>query len=56
MKTFKQYISEIGANTVLDMLQKTKMSNPEKKELAKMTAKEVGDTLVKKYQLPTKVI
>ena len=59
MKTFNQFMSEMPnldkMNRFMDFLQKTKMSQAEKRGLAKMTAKEVEDAMVKKYELPTKV-
>tara|TARA_Y100001937_G_scaffold87322_1_gene118192 strand:- start:1037 stop:1219 length:183 start_codon:yes stop_codon:yes gene_type:complete len=60
MKTFNQFMSEMPnldkINSFMDFLQRAKMSQSEKRGLAKMTAKEVEDTMVKKYQLPTKVV
>tara|TARA_Y100000768_G_scaffold346929_1_gene294841 strand:- start:869 stop:1051 length:183 start_codon:yes stop_codon:yes gene_type:complete len=60
MKTFNQFMSEMPnldkMNRFMDFLQKSKMSQSEKRGLAKMTAKEVEDAMVKKYQLPTKVV
>jgi len=60
MKTFKQFMSEMpnlrSLNSFMDFLQRSKMSQSEKRGLAKMTAKEVEDNMVKKYQLPTKVV
>jgi len=56
MKTFKQYISEIGMNTVLDLITRTKLKQQDKSDIAKKTADEVESKMVKKYQLPTKVV
>ena len=56
MKAFKQYISEIGMNTALDLITRTKLKPQDKKDIAKQTADEVEDKMVKKYQLPTKVV
>ena len=56
MKTFKQYISEIGMNTVLDLITRTKLKPQDKNDIAKKTADEVERKMVKKYQLPTKVV
>ena len=59
MKTFNQFMSEMPnldkINSFMDFLQRAKMSQSEKRGLAKMTAKEVEDAMVKKYELPTKV-
>ena len=60
MKTFNQFMSEMPnlgkINSFMDFIQRAKMSQSEKRGLAKMTAKEVEDNMVKKYQLPTKVV
>jgi hypothetical protein len=56
MKTFKQYISEIGMNTALDLISRTKLKTQDKNDIAKKTAAEVERNMVKKYQLPTKVV
>jgi len=56
MKTFKQYISEIGMNTALDLISRTKMTQQDKNDVAKKTADEVERKMIKKYQLPTKVV
>tara|TARA_B100000927_G_scaffold92143_1_gene74471 strand:- start:188 stop:358 length:171 start_codon:yes stop_codon:yes gene_type:complete len=56
MKTFKQYISEIGINTALDLISRTKLKQQDKNDIARKTADEVERKMVKKYQLPTKVV
>ena len=55
MKTFKQYMSEIAINPG-DLLNIGKLKQQDKNDIAKKTAAEVERNMVKKYQLPTKVV
>tara|TARA_R100000231_G_scaffold78000_1_gene60394 strand:- start:420 stop:593 length:174 start_codon:yes stop_codon:yes gene_type:complete len=57
MKTFKQYMSEAGVNvTPFDLLNMGKLKQQDKNDVARKTADEVERRMVKKYQLPTKVV
>ncbi len=56
MKTFKQFMEQIGMNTALDLITRTKLKPQDKNDIAKKTADEVERKMVKKYQLPTKVV
>ena len=53
MKTFKQYLSELMPQVVLNPV---KINDQSKKDIARKAADEVEDKMVKKYQLPTKVV
>jgi len=55
MKTFKQYLSEIQGPTY-SVLTPVKIDNQEKKDIARKASDEVEAKMVKKYQLPTKVV
>ena len=58
MKTFKEYISEIAMSGIdaMRLLNRAKMSQQDKNEIAKKTGDEVERRMIKKYQLPTKVV
>ena len=59
MKTFKEYISEMipGSGVgLMRLLNRAKMSQQDKNEIAKKTGDEVERRMIKKYQLPTKVV
>ncbi len=55
MKTFKQFIEDLPLSEIADPLPK-KIASADKKEIARMTSQEVEQNMVKKYQLPTKVV
>ena len=60
MKTFKQFMAEIAdpfsQNMLANMLNRNKINRQDKKEIARLTGKEVIDNMINKYQLPTKVV
>tara|TARA_B100000214_G_scaffold293860_1_gene223576 strand:- start:9 stop:191 length:183 start_codon:yes stop_codon:yes gene_type:complete len=60
MKTFRQYLSEVSPTLklkeVLNPLLPVKINDQSKKDIARKAADEVEDKMVKKYQLPTKVV
>ena len=54
MKTFKEYLSELAPVSMV--LRPVKIDNQEKKDIARKASDEVEQKMIKKYQLPTKVV
>jgi len=54
MKTFKQYLSELSPTSMV--LRPVKVNDQDKKDIARKASDEVERKMVKKYQLPTKVV